>query len=61
MQWQPLVLPSYRGDIRAVGRGRAGLYTKLQGVRLKRNNHEHDKPVLKRGASTGVNQWVCPS
>jgi len=24
LQWQPLVLPSYRGDSRAVGRGRAG-------------------------------------
>ena len=34
LQWQPLVLPLYRGDSRAVVRGRAG-----------RPNHEHSTAV----------------
>ena len=48
LQWQPLVLPSYRGDSRAVGRGRAG-----------RPDHDqqhcyHHAPTVKPEAVTAV-------
>ena len=48
LQWQPLVLLSYRGDSRAVGRGRAG-----------RHDHDqqhcyHHAPTVKPEAATAV-------
>ena len=48
LQWQPLVLLSYRGDSRAVGRGRAG-----------RHDHDqqhcyHHAPTVKPGAATAA-------
>ena len=49
LQWQPLVLPSYRGDSRAVVRGRAG-----RPARPRTQHDFHHDTKVKPVAATAV-------